>query len=257
MSQYFSRNDLKLNVSKTKYMHLSSSRKQLNGFGQVTYCGELVEEVKEFCYLGLWLDSNLTWSCHVNYLCTKLAQLAGIFYRVRDEIPLYALKRLYYALAHSRLMYMITVWANTSIENLLRVQVLQNRLLKIMFRLPILTETINLFNESKILPVKGMQIYASCKFVRQSLSSATYHTLPISVRGGIRYLRDPGKIESTQPRSGWGKLRFLYFGPTTYNQLPKTLRDSTSDSIFLKDTKEYLLHGNVLKLLVKGKWLDP
>lgn len=256
LSQYFSRNDLQLNVSKTKYMHLCSSRKLLSGLSRVTYRGELVEEVQEFCYLGLWLDSNLTWKRHVHYLCSKLSQLVGIFYRVRDEIPLYALKRLYYALAHSRLTYMITVWANTTGENLERIQVLQNRLLKLIFRLPVLTETMRVYKESEMLPVKGIHVYATCRFMRQSLTNATYHTLPFSVRPGIRHLRDPGKITSTQPKTGWGKLRFSYIGPTLYNLLPKQLRDSNTDSIFLRDTRKYLLHDDSLRLLVKGKWYD-
>lgn len=186
LSQYLSRNELQLNVAKTKYMHLRSSRKRLQGCGNVHYCGESVQEVQEFCYLGLWLDANLTWRRHVQYLCTKLARLVGVFFRVWVEIPLYALKRLYYALAHSRLMYMVTIWANASLECLNRLQTLQNRLLKIMYRLPILTPTLSLYERSGTLPIKGMQIYSTCKFIRESISNSTYHTLTFTGRPGTQ-----------------------------------------------------------------------
>lgn len=74
-----------------------------------------------------------------------MSQLVGVFYRVRDEIPFYALRRLYYALAHSRLMYMVTMWANVSSDNFSRLQTLQNRLVKLIYRLPLLTPTLDVY----------------------------------------------------------------------------------------------------------------
>ena len=38
-----------------------------------------IEKVKEYKYLGLIIDSDLTWKSHVKYLKTKLSKTIGIF----------------------------------------------------------------------------------------------------------------------------------------------------------------------------------
>lgn len=254
LSQYFARNQLQLNVSKTKYMHLSSGKRQLSGTSYVSYRGERVEEVSEFCYLGLYLDSRLSWKRHVEHLSTKLSRLIGVFFHVKDEIPLYALKRLYFALVHSHLMYMVTLWGSANWTCLSRLQVLQNRLLKIIYRLHPLTPTVRVYEISEVLPIKALFVYSSCKFVKDSLTNAAYHTLTFPSRPGISRLRDPGRIFSSQPRTEWGKTRISYSGPTLFNLLPRRIRELRSRQAYLTELKRYLMHNASLTLLVRGQW---
>lgn len=256
LSQYFAQNELQLNVSKTKYMHMSSGRRQLSGTSLVLYRGERVEEVNEFCYLGLYLDSRLSWKRHIDYLCLKLSRLVGVFFRVKDEIPLYAMKRLYFALVHSRLMYMVTLWGGAGWVGLSRLQTLQNRLLKIIYRLHPLTSTVRVYEIAEILPIKALYVYSTCKFVRDSISNTAYHTLTFPSRPGISHLRDPGKIFSSQPRTEWGKTRISYTGPTFYNLLPRRLRTLQRHQTFFNELKKYLLHNASLSRLVKGQWIN-
>lgn len=137
LSVYFANNRFTLNVSKTKYMHMHTGSRPLARTVLIRYQGEVVEEVQEFCYLGVYLDSRLTWRRHVNYLCTMLSRMVGIFFKIRHEIPRYALMKLYFALVHSHLIYIVTLWANAPVSSLSHLQALQNRLLKI----PIMTST--------------------------------------------------------------------------------------------------------------------
>lgn len=253
LSHYFSLNRLSLNVTKTKFMHMHTGRKTLLRSTPVLYQGELVEEVQVFCYLGLYIDSLLTWRHHTDHLCTKLARMVGVFYRIRDEIPRYALMRLYYALVHSHLMYMVTVWANASETDLKRLQTLQNRMLKVIHRLPLLTPTVELYRDhvKSVLPIKGLQMYVACKFVRETLTHSTYHTMEFTTQPGAERLRNSDKLSRTQPLSSWGLLRMAYQGPTFYNAIPRGLRQISSNRTFHIQLKQLLLTESSLKSLVR------
>lgn len=197
-------NQLALNVDKTKFMHFHDPRKRLQNNMPVMYNGGAMEQVREFRYLGLIVDSHLTWRNHVSMLCSKLATVLGVLYKVRDEIPLYALSRLYFGLVHSSLVYMVTLWGNAPISCLSRLQTLQSRIFKIIYRLPRLTPTLTFFKEHvrDVLPIKELQVFAICKFVKEALHNVTYHTLifPQSSRSGSS--RDPFRLNRVQPFTG-------------------------------------------------------
>ena len=243
LHDYFTRNRLALNVSKTKYMHFHDSRKRLTRGLSVSLFGDTVEQVHEFCYLGVYLDSHLTWKRHVNHLCDKMSRLIGVIYRVRDEIPFYALRRLYFGLAHGHLMNMVSVWSNAPIAYLKRLQTLQNRILKIIYRKPILTPTVTLFSEhvEDILPIKGMQVLATCKFVKQSIQGSIHCNLLFPRQPGIENSRDPYKLIRCRALTGWGLQRIAFQGPTFYNNLPLEIRATSSLCMFLRKLKSFLL----------------
>lgn len=252
LDQYFGVNCLALNVNKTKIIHFHDFRKQLERRLTVSLNGAIVEEVRDFCYLGVYLDSNLNWKRHVDYLCEKLSRIVGIFYRIRDEVPLYILRRMYFALVHSHLMYMVTLWGNAPITYLKRLQSLQNRIFKLMYRLPVLTPTLTLFQDhvKNILPVKGLQVLSICKFVKQSIQNNIYHTLMFPYQQGIEASRDPQRLGRQRALTGWGLRSISFQGPTFYNNLPRDLRNIKSTSLFSKKLKIHLLGTHNLARLL-------
>lgn len=252
LHDYLSRNRLALNIDKTKYLHFHDPRKQLSGRVSVSLFDDAVERVDEFCYLGVYLDSHLTWKRHVDHLSQKLSRLIGVIYRVRDEIPFYALKRLYFGLAHSHLMNMVSLWGNAPATSLKRLQTLQNRILKIIYRKPILTPTVTLFSEhvKDVLPVKGMQILVICKFVKQSLQGSIHRNVLFPQQSGIENNRDSYKLSRVRAFTGWGLQRISFQGPTFFNSLPPQIRQIQGIPRFVHELKSYLLHPqNLVSLL--------
>ena len=47
-----------------------------------------LHEVEQIKYLGVILDNNLSWNQHIDYIATKLSQVAGILFKVRNHISL-------------------------------------------------------------------------------------------------------------------------------------------------------------------------
>ena len=62
-------------MSKTKAMLFGSSRKVKNKTMDIDIDidGESIEQVSTFKYLGAFLDANLSWSDHIDYMCGKIS----------------------------------------------------------------------------------------------------------------------------------------------------------------------------------------
>ena len=75
---------------------------------------------------------NLTWSNHIECLCQFLRKHIGIFYKLRSFIPLNILRILYFSLIHSKILYGIEIYANNFQSRLHDLEILNNRLLRIV-----------------------------------------------------------------------------------------------------------------------------
>ena len=72
--------------------------------------GQRIPRKKTVKYLGMHLDSNLKFSCHIDYLITRLSQYCGISYAIRKHLNLRAAKNYYFSCIYSSLSYCISVW---------------------------------------------------------------------------------------------------------------------------------------------------
>ena len=82
-------------------------------------------------YLGVFLDEHLSWDIHITYLCNSLANYPTVFYNVRMVVPEKHKKQLYHYFVYFEIAYGIEVYG--SCYTTLLVQVVQNKLLKILY----------------------------------------------------------------------------------------------------------------------------
>ena len=70
-----------------------------------------IERVTCFKFLGVIIDSNLTWSHHINYISNTLTRICGVLSRLKHYVPALILKIIYNnSLFLSHLNYGITAW---------------------------------------------------------------------------------------------------------------------------------------------------
>ena len=69
-----------------------------------------IERVTYFKFLGVMIDSNLTWSHHINYISNTLTRICGVLSRLKHYVPVLILKIIYNSLFLSHLNYGITAW---------------------------------------------------------------------------------------------------------------------------------------------------
>ena len=47
--------------------------------------GKLIERVTQFNFLGLILESNMSWNLHINHISLKISKAIGILYRLKTK----------------------------------------------------------------------------------------------------------------------------------------------------------------------------
>lgn len=212
LSEYFRSKKLTMNEKKTKLMHVHAHSKNLENTIAVHVNRKTVETVDNIVYLGLHLDSHLTWEAHTRELCKQMRPMVGILYKLSRTLPQKQLLNMYYAFIHSHITYLIGTWGHAAACHLKPLQALQNRALKIVFGLDRLTPSIDLYCEfaKGILPIKGLLVNFSTKFVKQILNNEIHHTLAFPIRNIHRNLRNPGVLYSAPVRTNFGEKKYQF-----------------------------------------------
>jgi len=113
---WFQANKLSLNISKTNYI-LFRPNKQIkmkdhedtNEY-KLEFGTESLAQKKDCKFLGIIIDETLSWAPHCKSVCSKLSSAIYVLRAVRNFIPEYTLKILYYSLFYSKLTYGILLW---------------------------------------------------------------------------------------------------------------------------------------------------
>ena len=134
-------NKLSLSWEKTFFMVYHSPRKKINDFHELKVRNFSIKRVTDLIYLGMHLDDQLKWDIHVKHICNSLSRNFHMFYSLRPLLSHDLKKQLYYALVHSRIVYGIELYGACRDSLLKKVQIMQNKLLKVLNNLPYRTDT--------------------------------------------------------------------------------------------------------------------
>jgi hypothetical protein len=113
--------------------------------------GQAIKKVDASKYLGIHLDDNLNWNTHINSITSKLNSLTAAFYNLAQFIDNESVSRIYYAYVFPHIKYGIEIYGNCNSTALKKIQVMQNKILKILSRKPWRYSTNQLHYELKIL----------------------------------------------------------------------------------------------------------
>lgn len=239
---FFASNLLSLNINKTKYMIFQSPRKSLPIHDDPKLGDIIIDKVDSFKYLGLHLDSKFSWEIHIKHVERKVATLCGVLSRVSCFVPQHVLLKFYHAHIHSQLQYVVIVWGRACRSKLLRLQTLQNRCLKIIFKLPPLHPTIDLYGHSThtILPLIGLCELQSLVMVHNIINNRIHSNISLHSVNVPHNTRQTGNLALSRAFSNHGQRRISYIGPSKFNSLPNELKLITNKCQFKLKVKLYL-----------------
>src|SRR5271166_6408069 len=83
LATWFNLNRLSLNLSKTNYILFGNKRISVPAHLSLDIDGTLILEVDNTKFLGIYIDSKLSWNLHVNTIATKIAKSLGIINKAR------------------------------------------------------------------------------------------------------------------------------------------------------------------------------
>ena len=90
----------------------------------------IIARTKTYKYLGLIVDEKFSWAEHINDVCMKLSQAAGVIFKVRTLLSRDALMLLYHSLVGQKLRYGLICWATAPNFLLSKVNVLHDKIVR-------------------------------------------------------------------------------------------------------------------------------
>ena len=132
LKTWFDANKLTLHLGKTNYTIFHSSKRNHICPDQFEFDNIIIKRTDTTKYLGLIIDHELSWKQHIGALCSSLIKYVGIFYKIRDCIPEDTRLHLYNAFVSSRISYGIEIYGMAKPPILRPLQIMQNRILKIL-----------------------------------------------------------------------------------------------------------------------------
>ena len=88
-----------------------SKQKKLEGDLKIKLCGKRLYPTESVKYLGVKIDTNLTWQHHVNDLSIKLNRANALLFKMRKYVSPKILRSIYFAIFDSYLSYCCLVCA--------------------------------------------------------------------------------------------------------------------------------------------------
>ena len=241
---YLVANKLSINLSKTKLMIFTN--KSLQSLSNITVNNISIENCNEVKFLGVWLDSKLTFVKHVNYVCNKLSKFTGILSKLKSFLPEMILKQIYCSLALPHLRYCISTWGSASTATLQKLTIQQKILLRIINNVPFRTHTSPLFKKLNLLKFEDFFKY-NCLIVMYNCLKNNKHehlyAKIVNCQNNMHHMQSRNNQSLRLPFYNLSRCKqsMLYSGIKNWNNIPNDIKQSTSINIFKRKCTQYFL----------------
>ena len=136
---------------------------------KIKLCGKRLYLTASVKYLGLKIDTNLSWQYHVNDLSIKLNRTNAFLFKMRKYVSLKILGSFYFAIFDSYLSCCCLVWAQNC-STIKRIVTLQKKAVTIINFQPRNSHTSPLFKQSSILRFQDSVCLENVLFVSKFLN---------------------------------------------------------------------------------------
>ena len=244
LNSWFTANKMTLNTDKTTFTIFKSKRLTIDGIpNEIEFLNTKISRSAQVKFLGITLDENLNWDYHINEISNKLKSLFHVFYNIRDYLSKEDVKTIYYSLIYSRIKYAITIYGHDHKSKVMKLQTLQNQLLKVLLRKNYRYPTEQLHKELKLMTVENITKHETLTFVHKALSNSlppvfnNYFKLlnhSHNTRNGHLTLEIKGHKSSIAANS------IKIMGAKLWNSLHNDLKTLTKTITFREKLKEFL-----------------
>lgn len=226
------KNRLIINYDKTVCINFKTKQKKIDFNFNLSFNNCPVTLRTETKFLGIFLDENISWSKHIDQLCSKLAQSCFAICNLKNNLDKKSLLSVYYALVYSNLSYNIIVWGQSVDTN--RIFILQKRILRIIFDMGYRESCRTMFRKESILTLTSIYLFKLLIYIHTNRNK-----LPISDH---QYsTRKKGDIYINKCNLTLYKKSPLYAGSYLYNKLPPNIKNFHNMNKFKAELKRFLI----------------
>ena len=268
-------NKLVCSGKKTKLMIIATTamrNSRLNGQQlQIKVCGKTVKESESERILGVIANNKLTWWHHlygdlsdpnkpVPGLISQLSKRVGMLSQLVKLLPHEKFVKTVNGIFMSKLMYCLqligNVWCDDTFEgfnernhsftkqNLHSLQILQNKVLRLLTGKGYDTHIVDLLSEAKMLSVNQLIAYTTIVSIHniKKVGEPIYLANKLAAnRNQVIELRQRQHNIQVNFNKARGREGFLYRGRLLFNALPISIQSEERTYHFKKLTKQYIL----------------
>ena len=276
VSDWLIANRLTLNIKKSNYVIFRPPQKKidykpviklLDNNSQLMISLEYKDCVK---YLGVLIDSHLSWKQHIDHIALKISKSVGLISKVRHFLPFHILANLYQSLILPYLSYSVVVWGRAANSHLNKLLILQKRVLRLMNFAQSQQHAVPFFLSSNFLPIHMIYFQRTANLMYdisngvspiliQNLFKKSNYVHNYSTRSASR-----GEFYVKSSRTEIQKHSFSRSGTTIWNSLPQNLRNESKKNFkynlqsllrnILETEDDYINVPEIITLLPKYKY---
>ena len=234
---------LQLNINKTVGMFFT--KRQCDIVPNITIAGQNISIVPQFKYLGIIIDSTLSFKAHIKKVCHRVKFSLANFRYIRNTLSTTAAKLYMDAMIVSHLTYCLTTWGHTNSSSLKPLATLYNRTVKVLDRKPNSTHHCTILNNRKLLSWEDTIKYKNICLVHKILHNTApppLNSLTILRNNSSQNTRSMTRGDLLVPfrKSTFGQLSFSVVAIKNWNSLPAHLKDIHTYATFTKHLKTWL-----------------
>ena len=198
-------------------------------------------------FLGILIDSHLTWKEHVNNICFKISRVIGVLNRLKSILPLQILVNLYNTMILPYLTYCNIIWGNCASYLLQRLFLLQKRAIRVITKSFYLAHTDQLFYKLKILKIHDLYRLQVASFMfsySKNILPEHFNEFFVLNSSVNNYsTRNSNKLYIPFYRYNFSRTLVRYQGPITWNNLSNELKCCHTLQCFKRNYKMTLINA--------------
>lgn len=244
LNTWLTANKLSLNVVKTEFMIIGSRQRMhaTQNVISISINNREINRVNVTKSLGMYIDSHLSWSEHIDKIAKKVSSAIGALKRVRPFISRKTAVQLYFALIQPHFDYCCSVWDGLGDTLATKLQKLQNRAVRVITRSSYDANTCALLSCLQLdnLYIRRKKLKAQLMFKILKGDMPLYLQSLFSIRNTEYNLRNNQfKLSLPKPRTNYLKRSLCYSGALLWNSFPEEMRSLTLFSQFKRATNDY------------------
>uniref|UniRef100_A0A3B3BZN4 Reverse transcriptase domain-containing protein n=1 Tax=Oryzias melastigma TaxID=30732 RepID=A0A3B3BZN4_ORYME len=235
---------LELNISKTVGMYFSKTNRA-SPDPDIEINGEKIEIVSHFKYLGLTIDSQLSFKTHIEKLCKKIKFNLLNYRSIRNEMSLEAAKMFLHSMIFSHFNDCITSWSQAGQSVKKPLEVLYKQAVKVLDKKPRHYHHCAVFKKHSLLNWDNLHKFMDIRLMFKVLHNLAPDPLSVFVnrrKDSERVTRGSVRGDCLIPlrRSAFSQSAWSVRSAAEWNSVPEEIRQSTTCKDFTKKLKKYL-----------------
>jgi hypothetical protein len=244
INTWFIQNELYVSTEKTCYMQITTSHMkketsyiiahlpECEQYNTTCTCVKL-SKVDNYKYLGITIDENWKFYKHIDELILRIRKTVPFLYKLCNLLNINTKRILFESWINSIIRYGCSVYGTTTKGMLNKLQKVQNKAMKVLFKKPVGKTTEMLYKSYKIMTVQ--QLVKTTIINRNYFLSEYKNLINRSIRNSTAWLKVP------KWRNSYGKRGLGYIIPTTFNEIPKNLRNIINRTEMNREIKKWIL----------------